>query len=45
MIKQRKTKNKKKKKLLLIIVSIIIIIFGIKLAISAHVWKSIAKKI
>ena len=39
----RTTRKIKKAKLLLIIVSIIIIIFGIKLAISAHVWKSIAK--
>ena len=41
--KTKKNKKIKKAKLLLIIVSIIIIILGIKLAISTHVWKSIAK--
>ncbi len=41
--KTKKNKKIKKAKLLLIIVSIIIIIFGIKLAISAHIWKTMAK--
>ena len=41
--KTKKNKKIKQAKLLLIIVSIIIIILGIKLAISTHVWKSIAK--
>ena len=41
--KNKKIKKIKKLKILLIIVSAIIIIFGIKLAISTHIWKTMAK--
>ena len=41
--KPKKNKKIKKLKIVLIIVSAIIIILGIKLAISAHIWKTMAK--